>query len=256
MRPSRLRRLAQWRYALRETGLIVVGVLIALTVNAWWGQRQDRNRERSYLRQLLTDASANERILQSAIEEDSASLDALVVLSNALHSGQPLSGSPMEIFDVALRYSDPRPVLGTLDHLVQSGAVELIRSDSLRSAVLEYSSLMHADLSEAGRHVDLLLAGMRSWMSRQQSAGLDCPMFMETSAAERSTCDEGFEAAWPVLRRDAEYRSAVFDVRVATWNRVFYLGRMLRETRRFRQKVEAGASAAVSQHRGAEESRR
>jgi hypothetical protein len=233
----RLRRLARWKYALRETALIVVGVLIALGVNAWWSQRQDRARERLYISQLESDARANERILSAAIGEDSASLAGLVSLSSALRSGEPPIGSATAIFDVALRYSDPRPVLGTLDHLVESGAIEIVRAARLRLAILQYTSLVHADLDEVSRHVDLLLAAMRSWVSRQQNAGLDCPMFVATSKAENLACDKDFKKAWPVLQRDPEYRAAVHAVRVGTWNRLFYLRRMLDETRQFREKL-------------------
>lgn len=242
MRPRTLRRLVQWRYALRETLLIVVGVLIALAVNAWWGERQDRKREASYIHQLLADAEANDRILATSVQEDSVSLKALVTLSNALRSGDRPGGSSMDMFDVALRYSDPRPVLGNLEHLIASGGVELIRNDSLRASILEYSSLMHADLAESSRHVDLLLSGMRNWVSRQQNAGLDCPMFVETSEAERRMCDTDFAKSWRTLRADPEYRSSVLVVRVATWNRLFYLTRMLEATRRFHQQLASAST--------------
>jgi hypothetical protein len=234
MRTSRLRRLIQLRYAVRETLLIVAGVLIALGFNAWWAERQDRRREASYIRQLINDAEANERILAASVEEDSVSLKALVDLSNALRAGGRLEGSPMSMFDVALRYSDPRPVFGTIDHLIGGGGIELIRDDSLRAHILEYSSLMHADLAESSRHVSVLLTAMPIWNARQQAAGVNCAMFMETSDDNRQQCDTEFIRMWPALKADAEYRSAILVVRVATWNRVFYLARMLEATTRFR----------------------
>lgn len=232
MSPARLRRLARWKHAFREITFIVVGVLIALAANAWWEERQDRHSERSYVLQLMSDTRENERILQRAIQEDSVSLGELVKLSTALRLGEPPAGSAMEMMGVALRYSDPRPVLGTLQHLVNGGRVELFQTDSLRSALMEYASLMHSDLSEQNRHVDLLLSSMRDWLSQQQAAGLDCGIFVEPSASVRSACDQDFHAAWPTLRGDPEFRAAVLGVRIATWNRVFYLDRMLRETRR------------------------
>ena len=255
MQVRRLRNLAQWRYAVRETALIVVGVLIALGVNAWWGQRQDRSDERRYLGQLRDDALANESILQSSLAEDSASLDALIRFGDALTTGRMPERPAMEIFDLALRYSDPRPVLGTLDHLIQSGGVELIRDDPLRSSLLEYASLMHADLSEVSRHVELLLTGMTFWIGQQHRAGLTCAMFQETSEAGRAQCNEQFVLAWPQLRENREYSAAVLTVRTATWNRTFYLRRMLSETREFRQAIEAspvlsGMPSSTSEYGG------
>lgn len=34
--------LSRWYHAIREVGLIVVGVLIALAADVWWEAREDR----------------------------------------------------------------------------------------------------------------------------------------------------------------------------------------------------------------------
>ena len=44
-----------WRYALGELAIVVVGILIAVSVNAWWGSRQDAAPEQAYLQQLASD---------------------------------------------------------------------------------------------------------------------------------------------------------------------------------------------------------
>jgi hypothetical protein len=226
----------QWFAA--EFLVVVTGVLVALALNAWWAERQDRHSEEAYLRQLVNDAGRNEDLLQHALAEDSASLIALVHLSAALRAGEPPRESAMEIMGVALRYSDPRPVLGIFDHLIGSGRVELLRTDSLRLALIEYTSLMHSDLAELSRHVDLLLLSMRLWISHQQAAGLDCAMFVEEEGILHTACDQEVQRVWSGLARDPEYRAAVLGARISAWNRVFYLERMVRDTRRFRTLLE------------------
>lgn len=79
--------------------------------------------------------------------------------------------------------------VGTSDHLI-SGRVELLRNDSSRLALIEYTSLMHSDLAELSRHVDLLLSSMRLWISRHQVVGLNCAMFVEAEAIRNTACDQ------------------------------------------------------------------
>jgi hypothetical protein len=54
MRLWRFVKTRRWRSAAGELALVVVGVLIALAVDSWRGDRNDRERERAYLRQLLS----------------------------------------------------------------------------------------------------------------------------------------------------------------------------------------------------------
>ena len=56
-----------WRAKARWFGaeylIIVLGVLTAVGINAWWGDRQDAAKEQTYLRQLAADLAETERIV-------------------------------------------------------------------------------------------------------------------------------------------------------------------------------------------------
>ncbi|HEV2147217.1 MAG TPA: hypothetical protein VGR37_07425 [Longimicrobiaceae bacterium] len=60
-----------WQSVLREFAVIVAGVLAALGAQAWWEGRQERERERAYLAQVLAETRENEERLADAIAEDS-----------------------------------------------------------------------------------------------------------------------------------------------------------------------------------------
>src|SRR5687767_7199590 len=69
-----------------EFAVIVIGVLVALGAQALWEHRQDRGRERAYLRQLLSDTRENELRLDTAIARDSAYNEHSTVLLHAFRS--------------------------------------------------------------------------------------------------------------------------------------------------------------------------
>ena len=64
--------LARWREGLHwflpEFLVIVVGVLVALGLDAWWAERGDRDREAAYLDQLSVDFATTETDLEGALD--------------------------------------------------------------------------------------------------------------------------------------------------------------------------------------------
>lgn len=240
----RARRRIRWNRAFREIGFIVVGVLIALTGNSWWQHRQDRTSERTYLRQLLADTRANEALLAAAISEDS-----VTQWHNAeqLRALQRASAPPDSVLEHWMSspngmYSDPRPRLGTLTALLQTGDVRLLRDDSLRSRLIGYASEMDYDLAELGRTVDLVLAGERLLHSRYAADGLALRFTTAEvgfRADEQQAFISSYRARWSTLQHDPEVRSGLQQILVGHNIRLFYLSRMLQSTRGLRLLLEA-----------------
>lgn len=52
MRTSRVINAMNWKYAIGEVFLIVIGISIALGANAWWENRQERIEEQAVLETL------------------------------------------------------------------------------------------------------------------------------------------------------------------------------------------------------------
>ena len=57
-----------WRYAFGEVVIVIVGVLVALAVNNWNGNRLDRFREQQYIMSLAQDFRADTSELTHALE--------------------------------------------------------------------------------------------------------------------------------------------------------------------------------------------
>ena len=91
--------------ALKAAGAhgIVLGVLTAVGINAWWGDRQDAAKEQTYLRQLAADLAETERIVA---ERD----DLVKLLPSILVQDEELSSLTQDIALEAIYGDDYKPL--------------------------------------------------------------------------------------------------------------------------------------------------
>jgi len=145
-------------YATGEILLVVVGILIALQVNNWNEARKDREKERNYIARLhaevieaeasrignlesVTKRVADAKAMTAVVfgERDAASLDASVCTSMARLGIFYLEG-----------YTLP-----TLDELMATGNLDVIRDAPLRGALTRYQSFAKAQESRLSAiHID------------------------------------------------------------------------------------------------------
>lgn len=156
MRLPRPGRVLNWRYALGELSLIVIGVLIALAADSWWDNRSAQQRERAYLQQLLSDVRETEKRLEYSISGDSTILDQvqrfLQVIDTAVVAPPADSIAAWAVID----YRSFQPLTGTYDALVQSGGPQLVSSDSLRFHIMSYAADV-ASAREVLRHTETVI---------------------------------------------------------------------------------------------------
>jgi len=221
-----------WR-TLREFTIIVAGVLVALAAQAWWETRQERARERDYLRQLLADTRENERRLEAAIAEDSATGLAIGQLADALTGARPLPPSDsMRRWTVRVGASaEFQPVGGTYQALLGTGDLRLIRTDSLRARLVAYGSRLETD------H-EMLLVMLQLGLANIDMLPRKFPfmrrLFLDGPGAAGAPA---FDFA--PLRGDPDVTSLLFRLQAANVNRLNRLRRILDDTRRVRHALEA-----------------
>ncbi|MDX1418530.1 MAG: hypothetical protein R3181_01070 [Rubricoccaceae bacterium] len=154
------------RWFAAEYLIVVLGVLTAVALNAWWQGRQDAASERTYLLQLQADLLETERLVAEAdavmapVDADGARLVRAFFLPE-----RPPVDSIVAWFSGASRVRDARPVMGTVEALIATGDLALLRNDSLRSAVTAYLDESRKTVrihdGEVERWVDALLAFRR-----------------------------------------------------------------------------------------------
>jgi uncharacterized protein DUF6090 len=131
-----------WKYALGETFLIVIGVTIALAASSWYEDQNDRRTEVEYIGRLHA-ALANDisrfSNFEKVLEVKADTLKALLTKDANLLLSDGASN-----FMSNLRYSEyktlPESNTATFDELKSTGKFALIRDPSLRDAVAAVNS--------------------------------------------------------------------------------------------------------------------
>jgi hypothetical protein len=132
-----------WSTLLRELVVTTLGVLIALALNSWWGVRQDRARERAYLRQLTADIdrSLAPPNLPDALARETRAAQANVALLRAFR--MPIPPPPDSIarwLYETQTFTVYTPLTATAHALISSRDISLIRDESVRIVIVAMAS--------------------------------------------------------------------------------------------------------------------
>jgi hypothetical protein len=129
----------RFAWLVSEFVVVVMGVLVAITIDGWWSDRQDREREAVYLQQLANDLARSE----VELAEVSEFVRSLAVSSANVMKAfwDPALRERTELLEDLIRpHRSTRylPITGTAQALVNSGNIDLVQSPRIRSAVIEY----------------------------------------------------------------------------------------------------------------------
>jgi len=203
-----------------EFAVIVVGVLVALSVDSWRENQIDRGLERRYLEQIVADSQENLRLIAEAIALEQKHLDVAESLWHAAQRDEPPSADSVGVWlerrDGSWWYSDPRLRDGTITALAQTGDFALIRDARMRSGILGYVSQLQADLEEFRRGVQVHEEA-RTRLAIRGEVGLTPAVSPDSPRAVR---------LYLAIVSDPEGRAALIRLREGYENRIWYLGQI------------------------------
>ena len=154
-----------WRQAAGEALFILLGILLALAVDAWWEERSERRQEREYLEALHVELDQ----LQAHVDTVVRTADEIVQAGTVLLEVAPdwrSSVSPDSLSSLFRMLSNEvawSPPTAVYQDLVNTGAVRVIRSDAVR---LGLNELMKASAwvdSRQHRHNDYFWTEMEPY---------------------------------------------------------------------------------------------
>jgi hypothetical protein len=132
------------RWLFRETLVVVLGVLIAIGVNDYWNERQERILEREYLTRLLEDVAADIEYVRSARSMLDRKLQALDAIAPVVRGLAPVPND-LETFlrNVALgglggASSTYWITDTTFEDMKATGSLRLIRDAEMRRRIVRY----------------------------------------------------------------------------------------------------------------------
>ncbi len=143
----------RWVRLAAEGLLIVLSILLAFGIEAWWSQRGERNAELEALEGLRDDFAESLERIESAKSEHVEVRDASVRLLTMTGptADQIVSDLAMDTLVMALiAYPKVFPVTATYDALIESGRIDLLESANLRRELARWSTAI-ADLREEER---------------------------------------------------------------------------------------------------------
>jgi hypothetical protein len=208
--------LRRFRWFFAELTVVVVGILLALGLQSWWQTRENGARGDAYQRQVLADVKQTRATYQKAIATDAQLRNVTAQLSEALHTRQTLEGEQAMAW-LAWRsgwFADPRPVVGNVYALIDTGDIQLIANPKVRAAIVEYASILKGGLADIDGQPDRMRRANDSELLRFEEAGLPPKMgllFVSDKGKYEGEFSKEYlnlyNAAWPKLQQDAQYRN-------------------------------------------------
>jgi Family of unknown function (DUF6090) len=151
------------KYAIGEIALVVIGILIALSINTWNEQRKMNLQEQEILEGLETEFTINFKRLKKVIQLQQKSNESANKIMT--YFNQDVSDIPEFKFD-SLQYHifngwtfDPRK--GLLNSVIASGQINLISNVELKNQLASFEDMVN-DLEEEAQAVSLLNAKLSS----------------------------------------------------------------------------------------------
>ena len=144
-----LRRLpVNWRYAVGEIAIIVIGILIAIALDNWNDARTGRRLEHEYLTRLEEDLRADTatfRLMDRAVKRKSS---ALSTVDSTLRHGMTrdtLALLQALISGSNFAWNQGRARTATFEELQSTGNLRLIRDSELRAQIVRYYASVEGD---------------------------------------------------------------------------------------------------------------
>ena len=233
------------RWFASEFLVVVAGILVALGLQAWWQDRQDSLRGEEFKRQILSDVRVTERTLRESITLDRAHITATELLAKALYA--PEMPAPAHVLDLLKSYpgwfADPRPILGNVNALIQTGEIRLVKNPETRAAIITYASIMDGAWQDKAPQLARMLRANDLSLARLEAQGLP-PLLASPSkagtleASQLTTYLPKYVAAWPLLRADEQFRTAQQWRILAYSNFLDYNAEMLSASSKLREHLE------------------
>jgi len=151
------RPLKYMRYAIGEIVLVVIGILIALSINNWNEQRKIDYQEQELLEGLKIEFSTNLKRLDKVLQLHKNSIESANEIMT--YFNEDISGIPEAKFDSLLFHIQNvwtfNPRKGLLNSVITSGQINIISNVELKTQLASFEDMVN-DIEEETREMSLL----------------------------------------------------------------------------------------------------
>lgn len=125
-------------YAIGEIVLVVIGILLALQINTWNQEKNNKKEEQFYLRKLQTNLVQDTVHLSTRTRQLSYTLDSLNSLEAQLRDENLKEFKNENMFYGLITLFRIQPQTSTFDNLISTGKLELISNQSIVDSLFNY----------------------------------------------------------------------------------------------------------------------
>lgn len=132
-------------YAIGEFVLVVLGILIALQIDNWNGNRKTKLSEAKYLMALHEEFSNNLEELERVMKRNSRNAEYALELSKYTGKQEPELTEPefdSLFFRAVMTEVQYRPGSGIVDEIINSGKLDIFSNDRIRYEIASWESIM------------------------------------------------------------------------------------------------------------------
>ena len=130
-------------YAIGEIALVVIGILIAVQINNWKNERQDREREKTYLIEIKANLNSDKKEIKKALTFNNnkiATIDTIMTLLGQATSSDQYMEKFISLNSKLANIWPFLPVKTTYNNLLSSDKIDIIQNQELRNSLAEYYS--------------------------------------------------------------------------------------------------------------------
>ncbi len=131
-----------WRRLIAESSAIVISILLAFSIDAWWTERQEKVREERQIQALIAEFEGNRSILDfdlNRLRDITSNLEKLINELSSVSEGNDVAVSGRYFWSVR-QGGIVDPSTGVLDATISSGGLGLLQNEQLRWDLSEWSA--------------------------------------------------------------------------------------------------------------------
>ncbi len=203
---EQIQRLLNWRTALGELIIIVVGILIALTIDSWWEERENRIEETAHITSLKAEVEVNLIELYSVI----ASTNQYTISTRTLikiidgHQDTPSSDTLKELIWDSFSYSAYSPLLTTYDNLLSTGGIQLLQDEKLKLDLARFKASIDI-LDKDNWAYDYMVQQISPWAD--MNLGFD--LLPETFRNRHQLPEPNVKTDWIAILSDQKFKGII-----------------------------------------------
>ena len=140
-----------WKRLSVEAAAIVVSILLAFAIDAWWDERRERAEEREVLESLRVEFETNRDEAASVISFHDRVIQSVAMLME-LRQDQILALPAKEVEEFLGSLGSPRTfdaVRGSVDALISSGKLGILQNRELREALTTFVNIVDDSVEDA-----------------------------------------------------------------------------------------------------------